>query len=55
LCAASNQGGNRPVCFEDEIEEVDFSRLDLRRHILRSKPDYDPVAEQVLLNILSLD
>ena len=30
-----------------------FSQLDLRRHVLRSNPDYDPVAEQILLNILA--
>jgi hypothetical protein len=29
-----------------------FSQLDLRRHILRSKPGYDPVSEQILLNIV---
>ena len=30
-----------------------FSQLDLRRHVVRSSPDYDPVAEQILLNVLS--
>jgi len=30
-----------------------FSQLDLRRHVLRSSPAYDPVAEQLLLNVLS--
>lgn len=30
-----------------------LSQLDLRRHVLRSKPDYDPVADRILLNILS--
>jgi hypothetical protein len=30
-----------------------FSQLDLRRRVLRSGPDYDPAAEQILLNMLS--
>jgi hypothetical protein len=30
-----------------------FSQLDLRRHVVGSSPDYDPVAEQILLNVLS--
>ena len=29
-----------------------FSQLDLRRHVLRSAPNYDPVAEQILINLL---
>ena len=30
-----------------------FSQLDLRRHVIRSHPDYDPAAERILLNMLS--
>jgi hypothetical protein len=30
-----------------------FSQLDLRRHILRARANYDPVAEQVLINLLA--
>jgi hypothetical protein len=30
-----------------------FSQLDLRRRVLRSAPSYDPVAEQLLINLLS--
>jgi len=30
-----------------------FSQLDLRRHVLRSRPNYDPVADRILLNMLS--
>jgi hypothetical protein len=29
-----------------------FSQLDLQRRVDPSKPDYDPVAERVLLNLL---
>jgi hypothetical protein len=29
-----------------------FSQLDVQRHADRSKPDYDPVAEKVLINML---
>lgn len=29
-----------------------FSQLDVQRHLDRSKPDYDPVAERVLINML---
>jgi hypothetical protein len=28
-------------------------QLDLRRHVLRSTPSYDPVAEQILINLLA--
>ena len=30
-----------------------FSQLDLRRHILRTEANYDPVAEQILINLLA--
>jgi len=30
-----------------------FSQLDLRRHVLPSKSNYDPVADRILLNILT--
>ena len=30
-----------------------FSQLDIQRHVDRSKPNYDPVAERILLNMLS--
>ena len=29
-----------------------FSQLDIRRHVDSSKPNYDPVAERILLNLL---
>jgi len=29
-----------------------FSQLDVSRHVDRSKPGYDPVAERVLINVL---
>ena len=29
-----------------------FTQLDLQSHVDASKPDYDPVAERVLLNLL---
>jgi hypothetical protein len=29
-----------------------FSQLDVQRHVNRSQPNYDPVAEQVLINML---
>ena len=35
------------------IGSILFSQLDLRRHVLRSKPNYDPVADRILLNVLS--
>jgi hypothetical protein len=31
-----------------------FSQLDLRRHVIRSAANYDPAAERILINLLSL-
>jgi hypothetical protein len=32
-----------------------FSQLDVQRHVDRSKPGFDPVAERILINMLRLN
>jgi hypothetical protein len=46
------------ICVAAEVPVADargtilFSQLDVQRHVDRSKPDYDPVAERILMNML---
>jgi len=48
------------TCVAAEVPVVDgagrilFSQLDLQRHVDRSQPGYDPVAERILINMLHL-